>query len=243
MNSLIEQSILLPTVFTPPKDAIQERDAILNESKDLTVSDHQTNELAVMHGRQLQRHIKDVQDMRKKLTAPLDDAKAKLIEVERSYLAPIVAEKDRLAQGVTAWRKAEEDRVQAEQERLRAEAERLQKIQMEQARKAERARTEAGQLAAELKAHEASQQLETLVRAPLPEVQKAKGSSTRKYLEYQITDIKAFYQACPECCVVKEKPSAITAVLNARLDATQVNPDTSIPGIKLWFEQSTTFRS
>lgn len=243
MNSLIEQSILLPTVFTPPKDAIQERDAILNESKDLTVSDHQTNELAVMHGRQLQRHIKDVQDMRKKLTGPLDDAKARLIEVERSYLMPIIAERDRLSQEATEWREKQEKLVQAEMERLRAETERLRKIQIEQEKKAENACTESGQLKAELLAHEASQQLETLVRAPLPEIQKARGSSTKKEVDFVITDLDAFFKAWPQLCEVTPRRAAIKAMLTPAPGSTMLNPDKRIPGISLFYITSTTFIS
>src|SRR6185369_7604801 len=139
---------------------------------------------AVSDGRTIQTHIKAVQETRLALSRPLDEAKDKLIEVERVYLAPLIAERNRLAREVTAFQKQEEDRVAAKERARQDEINRLEQERL--VAKALLAEAHPAELAqAQEVLSEATQAQRAVIVAPLPAPIKARGSSTRRKLCYR----------------------------------------------------------
>ena len=166
------------------------------------------------------------------MSRPLDEAKDKLIEVERVYLAPLIAERNRLAREITAFQKQEQDRVAAEERARQDEINRLEQERL--AAKALLAEAHPTELAqAQEVLSEAMQAQRAVIVAPLPEATRAKGAVGRTVLKYEVTDIHALYQARPDLCRIEAKASAIAAVCAVGMN---------IPGLKLWEEQTTNFR-
>lgn len=233
--NLISQQINLPESVSLSSDAVTLRDNILASTSELTQVTCAMEQAQVAEfGGHLQKHIKEVRLARLALAEGPNKLCDQLIETEKDYLGPLIAEKDRLGRLVTAYQVAEAHRV-AEEKRIRQEAiDRLEKLRFESEAKALRARTENGQLKAEMKAYAADQAQQEVLRAPLPAAVKARGAATRKKLCFLVTDAKAVYAARPELCEITVKPSAIQAVCKA---------GDVIPGLKLWQEDVTSFRA
>lgn len=233
--NLIKQKIEFKEPFSLAPDALTLRSAIIGASQEVaqvTCASEQAQAAEI--GAHLQAHIKEVKQTRLALAKPLNDACDRLIDIERDYLAPLLAEKERIGRLVTAYQVAEAHRVAEENRRRQEEIEKLEKLRLEAEVKAQRARTENGQLKAEMAAHYAEQAQQEVIRAPLPAAVKARGAATRKKLCYRVTDIEALYKAAPHLCTVSEKPSAIIATCD---------PSRPVPGLELWFEDKTIFRS
>jgi len=242
--NLITEQIALPERYSLTPTAEQTRDLMIASAQMVTqVTNPIEQAAASLQGVTLQAHIKEVKSARLELAKPLNDACDKLITLEKDYLAPLQAEKDRLGRLVTVYQIEEDARIKREEAARAAEIVRLEAIRLEAEAKAGRARSEAGQLRAELVAHEASTAVQEVIRAPLPKPVKARGSATRRELRYVVIDVKSLYQARPELCALTERPSAIKAVCCPAEDANAVNPDKSIPGLSMWYESTTNFRS
>lgn len=241
--NLIRETVELPT-FTLAPSAEQVRALMIEAAKMVTqVTNPVEQSAASLQGVAIQAHIKEVKAMRLALAKPLNDACDKLIQIEKDYLAPLLEQKERLSLAVTGYQMEEAERVRREETARAAEVARLEAERHAAEAKASRAKSEAGQLKAELVAHQASQAVQELVRAPLPEPVKARGSATRRELRHVVTDIKALYAARPELCTVEVRPSVIKALFNPPATADRAHPDKSIPGLLLYWELSTSFRS
>lgn len=230
---LINEQIVLPALYTIPDSAIAKRDEMVRLSAETQqVNTRAEQAVAVADGRILQGHIKNVEEARMSLSRPLDEAKAKLIEVQNDYLAPLKAERDRLARLVTAFQKKEQDRVAAEEY---ARREHIQMLERERdaakALLAEAHPSEAGSAAQALA--EATEAQRAVIVAPLPAPAKARGVATRTVLCWEVTDLALLYAHRPDLCTIEPKASAIRAVCCAGMN---------IPGLKLWEEQQSNFR-
>lgn len=231
--NLVLQRFSLPALTLAP-EAAEARGKMLRHSQMIqTVGDNHEQAVAVAMGVELQKHIREVEETRLELARPLTEKAKQLRQIEIDYLAPLLVEKERLGRLVTARQQAEAHRVVEEERKRREEIEALEKARAEAEAKAQRARTEAGQLKAELAAHQAQQAQEEIIRAPLPAAVKAAGAATRKKLCWRVTDIKALYAARPELCTIEAKASAIQAVCKAT---------DKIDGLELWDEPVTSFR-
>lgn len=235
MLSLISEKLELPDRYTLSPTAESARDLLLAVSGAVVaVSNPKEQADAAKCGRDLQGAIKEVAAARKELAQPLNEAASKLIELERDYLAPIQAEKDRLGRLVTAYQQAEAARVEAEAKQRQAELDRLAKIEEEQSKIADKSRNMGKMVQAEMAAHNANEARQDLLRQPLPELAKAKGAITKRVLCWRCTDVKALYAARPDLCILEPKPAAILACCD---------PAAPIDGLELWFEEKTSFRS
>jgi len=235
----------------------------------------------------IRRHVKDVNAVRLAISRPLDEAKARLIELAKDHCSPLLEIQDRLERIGTEFVENERRRVEAEERARRDELARLERERLETERKlaaerlaAERERqrieAEAEAKAASIKSarqraiFEAQQQrladeraerdhaqavlaaagleakqkeLEAAIRAPLPEAERATGQSSRRYVKFRVTDARAVFTARPELCTLEVKPSAVSAVCFPKPDASESAPDTSIPGMEMWWELKLTYRS
>ncbi len=159
----------------------------------------------------------------------------------------LIAEKDRLGRLITTFKRSEAERVAAEERKRAEEIQRLEKLRIEaemKARKAADKGDEAKALAAEQKAYHATEAANAAIMAPVPKVSTARGSFSRRTLKYRVTDIHLLYSKRPELCKIEEKASAINSTCFAKEIATIDKPDLeSVPGLALWWHDSTPFRS
>jgi hypothetical protein len=89
----------------------------------------------------------------------------------------------------------------------------------------------------------AEQAERSAIVAPQPEPEKAKGMATTKVLKWECVDIHALYKARPDLCnPPTPKKSAINSTCSAPESATEASPDTTIPGLKLYWTDKTTIR-
>jgi hypothetical protein len=242
--SLITQKIELPATYSVTPEATQSRGEMVRKAQSITaVTTAEEQSLASQIGSELQTWIKQVEEMRLALTRPFDDAKARLMMLERDHTAPLKIEKERLGRLVTDFQRVENERVAREEAARQAEYQRLEKERLEALAKAERSRKEETQLAAEQRAYHAEQAQDALVRQIAPKVSKARNAATRKDLKFTVLDARKVYASKPELCSVEVKASAVKAVVFPREDATELNPDTeTVPGLALWWQTDTSFR-
>lgn len=233
---LVKEQITLPTLYTVPEDQIARRDKTLAISRKLdSISDAGGQMMAVNAGRTIQADIKAVQEARKELAAPLNAAAKKLIQLEEDYLAPLIAEKDRLGRLVSAYQTAEAERVAREQKAAQDEFQRLEQERLALERKAaQEAPGSAKAIKFEQRANDAMEAATDVLTPPV-EVSKAKGSSTRKELRWEVTNEAELYAAAPHLFSKPElKPSAVKSCCTV---------NSKIAGIRFWEEDKTSFRA
>jgi len=245
---LTVENITLPQSYSIPPDAVAFRDGLVMESGGImAVTDAASQNHATAVAREIQAHLGDVEAARVALTAPLLEAQRKLMDLKKAHCGPLVTEKDRLGELVSAFQLAERERVEAEERARNAEIERLAQERrlaefaaQQAARVAADAKTEEAQAQADIAAADALQAQEQIeaerravIVAPLPEVQKASGASTKETLDFEVTDIMALVKARPELCKIEAKASAIKAVCKI---------GDTIPGLRLFLTTKTSFR-
>lgn len=242
--NLIAETLAFPALYSVDPDAIAARDKMLLAADAVLkpIMSAAENDAVARMGGDLQTHKKEVEEAGLSIRRLLNAETAKLMQIERNYLAPLVTKLKALGVEATKWDEAEKQRVAREEAARQAEFQRLEKERLEALQRAERARKEDNQLKHELTAHNAEQAQEALVTAALPTVNKARGAATKQKLRYEVTDTTALYKARPELCRIEENASAINAICFAKPESTAFDPDTSIPGLKLWNEDITSFR-
>ena len=239
---LITETITLPVDYTVPESSVEARDAIVASGQCIqTVCSNESNESAGVVVRNIRRHMKDVESVRKELTQPLLDAQRRIKQLADEHISPISHELQRLEGLATAFLASERRRIEAE-EKIRQEA--FLKAQAEQFEAQDRAaklaasiKTEGGlnqAIKAEEKAIEAREQVQEIISKPEQFLQKSKGQSLRRVLCYEVTDIRAVYASRPELCKLEISPAAVKATCN---------PDFPVAGLKLWWEDKSTFSS
>ena len=88
------------------------------------------------------------------------------------------------------------------------------------------------QMIANRKLEAAKANVQAVIAAPEPVMEKAKGQTTKQVLRYEVTDILALVKARPDLCKIEAKASAINSTCH---------PNLPIPGLKLWFENVSTY--
>jgi hypothetical protein len=207
----------------------------------VTVIDAPSQAVAVGNATSAQKFLKELEACRKSVKAPVLELGRKIDRLADELAAPVKEQMDRVGKLVANFQRAELERVERER-KAREEAE--QKA-MEEARKA------AAEAAAKAKALQNEAELEAAIKAeaeakakeaemyrtltaPQPTAQKAAGSVTKKVLRYEVTDIHALYKAAPHLVKLDPNISAIKSICT---------PTTSLPGLRVWEELDTTFRS
>jgi hypothetical protein len=224
-------------------------------------------------GMTLRRPLKATQDQIKAIEdeycRPLEDRQAKLENLVTSYAraeALRVAEEERKRQAevrrIEAERIAAETKAREEQQRIEREAWAAQERARQQSEamtaserfRAGIAEEERRKQAEEAKAKadadieqarvDSMAKLSVAVAAPIVE-HKIAGAATKRVCKWEVTDEKALFKARPELFKVELKRSAVNAVCFPNsFEATADNPDaTSVPGLKLWYENETVVRA
>jgi hypothetical protein len=200
-------------------------------------------ELAV----RLRRTAKMMEEQRQKYVKPFNTVVGKINEIVGGASGKLVEEQRRLERLNTQFAVAEQKKAQeAEAERLRKVAALSQQTQQaeqvadELAGKARGPKTLEKAVAAQQQVESLKEQKAALIAAPAPAPSKAKGQSLQKKPRYKVVDVVALYGARPYCCKLDPKPAAIASTcFPSGPDFTEEAPDRSVPGLELWWEQTT----
>jgi hypothetical protein len=235
---LIKETLSLPARYTVNADATKARDALVEVAQAVReILDASEQSLAASIGGELQREIKAVAAARLELAKPLNEAAKRLIELEKAHCEPLIAEKERLGRLVTAYQIEDRRRVEVEEQARRDALQRLEserRAALDLSQQAQGGSDAVADVQAQQRAFEAQEAAHEIMRAPSPVTVKGKGAVTKQKLCFRVLDIHALYQARPDLCRIEHNPSAIHAVCD---------PSRPIPGLQLWFEDKTSFRS
>ena len=241
---LIKETIQLPDIFGSTSDVEDKRNELVLASRAVTAVTNATQQdAAVAAARDIRTWVKQVEAARVEITKPLLDAQRKIKTLADDHCAPLIEEQKRVERMVTSFQEAEARRVAAEEEARRVAFEKAEKARIEaeeKARKAaERATTEAGlekAIKLEEKATAAAEVANAVIAAPMPTAQRATGTTLRRVLKWEVTDINELVKARPDLCKIEPKASAIQATCVPEMP-------NKPPGLKLWWENTTSIRS
>lgn len=200
-----EQIVVSPMTYTVPAESEAFRNELAVralEIKSIT-SGSQNLEAAEIVG-DIRKHIKDVSAVRMMLSKPLDEAKARLIDIERDHVAPLIAEQERLQKLGTNWTEQEKRRMADEARKRAEEIAALAKAKREADEKLEAERS-----AAEL------QRVEMEQKAALA-ASKIKNEAKRQAFEAEQARLKADRDAAALVAEQKAKEAAEQAALEHR---------------------------
>jgi hypothetical protein len=246
MKSLIKASpvMLEPVIDESP---VAERDGLVALAASLPLpSDAATAAECSNVGGMIQKRIKDVEAMEADIREPVNAWLKKLRAVRDGFLAPLVAQKQRLAEGYAAFQASERERVAAElaarQRAIDEAAAALRAEQVALAAKVDTMTTEADlqkALDAEAQSKAAEQDLRDAVLFK-PSMTKAGGAVSGQTVQFEVTDIVALYNATKNeqghswAVKLEENRAGIKASIQAT---------TKLPGLRVWTEEKATFRS
>jgi len=242
LSTLVKEVLSLPATYSITAEQEETRNQIaLRATAVKTVTDPQSQELARSSVVEIRKHLKFIEEARMLYTRPLLDAQKLVKGIADDYCKPLEDQITRLEKLGTDYSLAERRRVEEAERQRQREIERLnaERIAAEEAaaKAAQKVNTD-GQLAKAIEkeavAFQAAEKVQEVIRAPLPEVSRAKGERFTKKLRHEVTDIKAVYAARPELCKIEIKPAAVQATCV---------PEMPVPGLKLWWEESTTYSS
>lgn len=170
---------------------------------------------------------KQVDDQRKKITQPLDQAKKQVMDLFRPFTDSLGSAESSLKRRMIAW-KSEQDRIAREAERKAEEKARRERerLEAEAAKAEEKGRSGRADI---LRDRAASTVAAPVIRSEAPKVT---GIATRKVWRFRIVDAA---KVPDQYKVIDEKK--IGGVVRA------LKGDTSIPGVEVWEEDSMAARS
>jgi hypothetical protein len=184
----------------------------------------------------MRKHVKATTADRMTITRRFDDAKKIVMDFFEAHNLPLEGEIIRLQRLGTAFVESENRRVAIEEKKRGDEFEAKLKAEMEALAAAEKAATPVQEMIANRKLEIAQAATMKIINAPEPEVEKAKGQSFKQVLKWEIDEstggILALVKARPDLCKIEAKASAINAVCH---------PNLPVPGLKLWFENVSTY--
>lgn len=242
----LEHAVPQEVTLSLTAEAIQERQDLLDKAQTFqTCLGGEDQGRIIRCARSIKALIKDVEAFRKKVTKPYTDFKKLLDDKCKAYVADLEKEEKRLAALTVEFQRLEEERVkQAELERLKEmEAARIAARKAEEAAKAAKeavTKEDAGLSEFEqaaLAEQEAVQKAEAYVdtvRAPAPKEEKVTGQIVRKILVYEVKDIKALYEAFPQCVNLIPNKTAIREYLEA---------GHTLPGVEHHWEKGVSVRA
>lgn len=242
-----KETFKLPTLLGVTAEAEDQRNqlalAATGIKSVINANDHQAAGAVLAN---IQAYIKGVRDAGLSFRRPMNDFTSLVKSTEDQHLAPLLNEKERIGRLVADFAVQEARRVAEEERKRMAEFEAKERARQEELRKAEEARLKALESgkkkdlkAAEAqaaKAEAATEQVQTLIAAPMPEASKAAGISVRKVLKWEVTDIMALVKDRPDLCNITPKASAIQAVCIPEMPNKPA-------GLKLWWENKTVANS
>lgn len=249
----------------------EEADAVGFSARDIRTHIKAVREMGMALRRPLKATQDQIKAIEDEYCKPLEQRQAQLENLLTSHAkaeAQRVAEEERKrqeeVQRIERERIAAETKARQEKERIEREAREAEERAKAEAQSTARSTSElfkAG-LAEEKRRQEAEEaraqaeaqieqarvdslaKLQEAVAAPIVE-HKVAGAATRRVCKWAVTDEKALLKARPELFKIELKRSAVNAVcFPSGYEFTADQPDaTSVPGLKLWWEQETVIRA
>jgi len=152
IQGIIIAPIQTEPVTISPEGLAKQKEMLDKLASIVSVTDAESQHLAVAVCRDVNRELKDVEKNRNDVLGPCRTFTTLVNGTAKTYCAPLEKEVDRIGKLVSGFQKQEEARVRreeaeriAEQERLRREAIEAQRLAAEAARQAELARQQAEQ--------------------------------------------------------------------------------------------------
>lgn len=164
----------------------QDAEATLTLAKEYVIDGPEMYQLAADELKTIKGKAKELDELRKSMTRPLDDAKKRIMEFFNKPLQFLADAEGLIKRSMLTYDREQERIRKEEEERLRALA------RAEQERLEEEARARAEQMKAEGKAEEAIMEMEAVPVIPLPSVQveqpKVAGISRRQNWKARVVD-------------------------------------------------------
>lgn len=225
---LLKEKIKVPATYSLTKESVEVQTSLLGQAMEIKAVGNSTmQQIAVNAGQAIRKHLNAVEKVRKEVIAPLLEAQRLVNKLAKDHSEPIKAELDRIERLVTGFQQAEAERVRQEEA---ARAEELRRLEA-----ATKAPVSGDDTMQEIAAYQAEREMQAVIEAPLPEVQKAKGAATKQVLRWRCTDINKLYAARPDLCFPPiPKASAINS---------SCVPESPVPGLEMHWELDTTIRS
>ena len=214
-----EIKILINAADLIAPSVTEERDALISQAAGIkSVANAEQDNACGLSVTSMRKHVKDLTAERMKRTKILDDAKKLIMDFFGEHLSPLEIEIERLKKLGNNFAELESRRV-AEEERIRQEQ--FQKAQAQQFT-----------AASPVQEMIARRKVENIIATPGPEVDRAKGKTTKQVLKWEVTDLMELVKHNPQLCKIEAKPSAINATCH---------PNLPVPGLKLWFETESNY--
>jgi hypothetical protein len=124
---LIKEQIVLPDTYSLTQEASSYVAGLLMESQGIeVVTDPQSQQHAVTMGREIRKHLSEVETTRQQLKEPILAAGRLLDSLAKTHVEPMEKEIDRLEKLVNDFQRTEKDRVAEEERKRQAEIARLE---------------------------------------------------------------------------------------------------------------------
>ena len=197
---------------------------LLATAREWPVRTPEEHEAAGQELRRIKRAAKEVDHLRRTMTRPLDDSKARIMDLFRPITGSLADAESALKRAILRFQTAEERKRAAEEARRRAVVEEEQRRLLAQAEQAHEQWDDAGAEAA----------LETAVSIPEPTVapsyHRAAGTSTTTRWHAEVTDLSALVAAVAEHRAPIEVLQPNMTVLNTQ--ARSFKAGLNYPGVR-----------
>lgn len=204
-------------------DAEQTKRVLLQGSRTIKViEDAFDAECAADQLKNLSSAIKDMEDARKTVKAPVLDLGRRIDAIAKEWLAEIESEKKRISRVLGDYQLAERKKREAAEYEAR-------KAEIEAREKAEAALAD-GDVEAAQAAADKIVESKAMVEASH---HKISGTSVREVVKFEVEDIEALFKARPDLCKIEPN----TALIRETVKVTPI-----IPGVRVWKEAVSTAR-
>jgi chemotaxis protein histidine kinase CheA len=243
--ALVKQRVLIPKELLPDAQTVARRDVLLAEALTVTqVTSLYELEVAGATARELRQFAKDCKAARETYSKPIRAVLDRLMELLKDAVTPVEAQVERIEALATEYNDKEAARVQAEEdERQRKANELIEKQRLAEQKLAE---TTAPKAAAKLEEKIAKTEAayNSAVATPVAAAATTKGQTRREVLRVEVISATEVYKTRPELCKVEVRLSEVQSRCVAAKGSTRAAPDmTTVPGLRLWWETPTNFRT
>lgn len=236
MNTLPEIKIQINPAAIISNELVIAKNELELRSKSITrIVTNEDNAAAGRDVVDMRKHVKEIESLRKQITTPLDDAKKIIKDFCDNHSSELNNEIIRLQKMATAFLESEQRRIAAEEQKRQDEFREAQRKQFEldeAARKAAESGNKFAEMMAQRQLETAKNQVQEIIAAPTPTMEKAKGQTMKRVLKFEVTDIFALVKARPDLCKIEAKASAINS---------SCHPDHPVPGLRLYWENQSVF--
>jgi len=187
----------METMSTETKQAVEQTEALAKKYQGFSIVSAESYQFASEDLRKIKSKAKEIDALRKSLTAPLDESKKKIMAMFKPPFVLLGMAETQVKSAMIGWQQEQERIRIAEQRRLaeiqHKEAERLRAAEAEEAKRI--ATLESGEEKAKAaeRAANLAELAESVESAPLPVVApviaEAQGISTRKVWRFEVIDI------------------------------------------------------